>query len=279
MCLSWIFRIFAQDRKMYMANVFKRGKMLPCALMVALSLCAASCHTQHTIFVAGDSTSEYATQEKKGYIRGWAQMLPLYLTDDVKVDIRSRGGRSTKSFIAEGIWDSLVADVEKGDYVFIQFGHNDASKKPERHASYADYRANLARMVGEVRAKGANPVLLTPMVQRTFRGGILVDDRLKGYPGVMRRLAKDMDVPLIDCHQKTRDFVITIGDKASIPYYRHLGPGIDPFKPDGIADDTHMMEKGAKRVAAFVAEGMLELDCKLSKYVVEENVAEELSGE
>lgn len=262
-----------------MTNLFLKNNILSGVFLITLLFCTTSCHTQHTIFMAGDSTSEYATQEKKGYIRGWAQMLPLYLNDDIKIDIRSRGGRSTKSFIADGIWDKLIADVKKGDYVFIQFGHNDASKKPERHASYADYKANLTRMINEVRAKGATPVLLTPMVQRTFRNGILVDDRLKGYPGIMRKLAKEMNVQLIDCHQKTRDFVITIGDKASIPYYRHLGPGIDPFKPDGIADDTHMMEKGAKRVAAFVAEGMLELDNKLSKYVIEDKVNEELSKE
>lgn len=253
--------------------------MISGVFLVVFFLFTTSCRTQHTIFMAGDSTSEYATQEEKGYIRGWAQMLPLFLTDDVIMDIRSRGGRSTKSFIADGIWGKLIADVKKGDYVFIQFGHNDASNKPERHASYVDYKANLTRMINDVRAKGATPVLLTSMVQRTFRNGILVDDRLKGYPGIMRKLAKEMNVLLIDCHQKTRDFVITIGDKASIPYYRHLGPGIDPFKPNGIADDTHMMEKGAKRVAAFVAEGMLELDCKLSKYVIKENVIEELAKE
>ena len=247
-------------------------------LMAIMTL--ASCHTQRTIFMAGDSTAEYATQEKKGYIRGWAQMLPLYLDNDkVKMDIRSRGGRSTKSFIADGIWDKLINDVKKGDYVFIQFGHNDASKRPERHASYADYRKNLIRMINEVRAKGATPVLLTSVVQRTFMNKVLIDDRLKGYPAIMRKLAKEMDVMLIDCHQKTRDFVVTIGDEASKPYYRYLPPGVDPFKPKGIADDTHMMEKGAKRVAAFVAEGMLELDCKLSSFVIEEKVMGELNDE
>jgi lysophospholipase L1-like esterase len=250
-------------------------------MMACVALLAVSCKTtQPTIFMAGDSTSEYATQEKKGYIRGWAQMLPLYLDNDkVKMDIRSRGGRSTKSFIADGIWDKLINDVKKGDYVFIQFGHNDASKRPERHASYADYRKNLIRMINEVRAKGATPVLLTSVVQRTFMNKVLIDDRLKGYPAIMRKLAKEMDVMLIDCHQKTRDFVVTIGDEASKPYYRYLPPGVDPFKPKGIADDTHMMEKGAKRVAAFVAEGMLELDCKLSSFVIEEKVMGELNDE
>lgn len=253
-------------------NSFMKRYGLFCVVAIMMT----SCHTQRTIFMAGDSTSEYATQEKKGYIRGWAQMLPQYLNDDVKVDIRARGGRSTRTFISDGIWDKLIADVKKGDYVFIQFGHNDASRNPKRHASYADYKANLIRMINEVRAKGATPVLLTSMVQRTYQNGLLVDDRLKGYPGIVRRLAKEMDVLLIDCHQKTRDFVVTIGDEPSKPYYRYLGPGIDPFKPDGIADDTHMMEKGARRVAAFVAEGMLELDNRLSHYVIEEKVLEEL---
>lgn len=253
-----------------------RNKPRLILLLIATMLCVGCKTSQPTIFMAGDSTSEYATQEKKGYIRGWAQMLPLYLNDEVKMDIRSRGGRSTKSFIADGIWGRLIADVKKGDYVFIQFGHNDASKRPERHASYEDYKANLTRMINEVKEKEATPVLLTSVVMRTFRNRVLVDDRLKGYPAIMRKLAKEMDVMLIDCNQKTRDFVVTIGDEASKPFYRHLGPGIDPFKPEGIADDTHMMEKGAKRVAAFVAEGMLELDCKLSKYVVEEKVMEEI---
>lgn len=228
------------------------------------------------VYLIGDSTCANKNLDKQNPERGWGQLFRAFFDEGVVVENHALNGRSTKSFREEGRWEPIYSQMQKGDYVFIQFGHNDASKKPERHASYADYRANLIRMINDVRAKGATPVLLTSMVQRTFKERLLVDDRLKGYPGIMRRLAKEMDVLLIDCHQKTRDFVVTIGDEASIPYYRHLGPGIDPFKPDGIADDTHMMEKGARRVAAFVAEGMLELDNHLSKYVVEERVLEEL---
>ncbi len=220
------------------------------------------------IFIAGDSTAQDGSNEKNGLIRGWAQMLPLYLSDDVEIKNHAIGGRSTKTFISEGRWDRLLAGVKKGDYVFIQFGHNDASSRPERHTSYSEYEQNLIKMIDDTRQKGATPVLLTSVVMRTFYKGSLIDNRLKGYPVITRQVAKKHHVPLIDVNLKTRDFVTMLGDEASKPYYRWLGPGIDPFKPDGIQDDTHMMEKGAKKVASFIAEGMKELNIQgLSNYV------------
>lgn len=246
-------------------------------LALLITFLSGFCLKSHktTVFIAGDSTAQTYTQERHGYIRGWGQMLPLYLTDDVQVINHAMGGRSTKSFIAEGRWEKLLAQVQKGDYVFIQFGHNDASKKPERHASYEDYRANLVRMVNDVRQRKGHPVLLTSIVMRTFYKGNLIDDRLKGYPVIMRQVAKEMNVPLIDANLKTRDFVTMLGDKASIPYYRHVEPGVDHIKPDGVKDDTHMMEKGARKVAYLIAEGIREAQLKgLSKYISLENVPE-----
>lgn len=220
------------------------------------------------IFIAGDSTAQSYKEEKDGLIKGWGQMLPLYLSDEVEVVNHAIGGRSTKTFISEGRWDKLLSQVNAGDYVFIQFGHNDASTRPERHTSYDDYRANLIRMISDVRAKGANPVLLTSVVMRTFQKGNLVDDRLKGYPVITRQVAKEYGVPMIDVNLKTRDFITMLGDEDSKAYYRWVEPGVDHAKPNGLKDDTHMMEKGAKQVAFFVAEGIKELDIeRLSKYV------------
>lgn len=221
-----------------------------------------------TIFIAGDSTAQTYKVEKDGLIKGWGQMLPKFLDNDVVVANHAMGGRSTKSFIAEGRWDSLISRVQPGDFVMIQFGHNDASTKPERHASYADYRKNLIKFITDVQARKATPILLTSVVMRTFVKGNLVDDRLKGYPVIMRQLAREMNVPLIDINQKTHDFITMLGDSASIPYYRHVKPGEDPTKPDGLIDDTHMMEKGATNVAKFVAEGLVDLHLKgLSEHV------------
>lgn len=220
------------------------------------------------VFIAGDSTARSYVEERDGLIKGWGQMLPLFLDNSVEVINHAMGGRSTKSFIAEGRWDRLLSEVKPGDYVFIQFGHNDASTRPERHASYEEYEQNLRKMIADTREKGATPVLLTSIVMRTFVNGHLTDDRLKGYPATMRRVAKEEKVTLIDINLVTRDFVTLLGDEASKPYYRWVEPGVDPIKPDGLKDDTHMMEKGAIQVARFVAEGIKEAGLpKLSEHV------------
>ncbi|MHB9055939.1 MAG: GDSL-type esterase/lipase family protein [Paludibacteraceae bacterium] len=220
------------------------------------------------ILIAGDSTAQTYREDRDGLIKGWGQMLADFLDENVQVVNHAIGGRSTKTFLNEGRWDKLLSETGKGDYVFIQFGHNDASTRPERHASYADYYANLVKMIQDVRAKKANPVLLTSVVMRTFVKGNLTDDRLKGYPVIMRIIAKEYNVPLIDVNQKTKDLVTMLGDKASIPYYRWAKPGEDLTKPGGIEDNTHMMKKGAGQVAYFVAEGIRELHLKgLSNHV------------
>lgn len=239
--------------------------------LLAFIICAFTASDKPvTIFIAGDSTAQSYKEEKDGLIKGWGQMLPLFLDDNVRVVNHAMGGRSTKTFISEGRWERLLSEVSPGDYVFVQFGHNDASTRPERHASYEDYRNNLIRFIEDVRAKKANPVLLTSVVMRTFdKKGNLVDDRLKGYPVITRQVAKEYNVPMIDVNLKTRDFITLLGDSASIPYYRWVEPGVDHAKPEGLKDDTHMMEKGATQVASFVAEGIKDLNLTgLSEHIL-----------
>jgi len=238
-------------------------------VLVAIISCAFKTSDKPvSIFIAGDSTAQTYKEEKDGLIKGWGQMLPLFLDSKVRVVNHAMGGRSTKTFIEEGRWERLLSEVSAGDYVFIQFGHNDASTRPERHASYDDYRKNLIRMIGEVRGKNARPVLLTSVVMRTFKDGNLIDDRLKGYPVITRQVAKEYDVPMIDINLKTRDFITMLGDEDSKAYYRWVEAGVDPAKPEGLQDDTHMMEKGATQVARFVAEGIQDLQLPdLSEHV------------
>ncbi len=242
-------------------------KIILFAIAVIFLSAFSSSERKVRILIAGDSTAQ-TYKEKDGLIKGWGQMFPLFLDDKVEVINHAMGGRSTKTFLNEGRWDKLMLQVRKGDYVFIQFGHNDASTKPERYASHADYHDNLIKMIQDVKAKKATPVLLTSIVMRTFVNGNLTDDRLKAYPVIMRQLAKEYNVKLIDVNQKTKDFVTVLGDKKSIPYYRYSESGVDPTKPEGIKDDTHMMEKGATQVAYFVAEGIKELNLKgISEHV------------
>ena len=213
------------------------------SLIILLAMTSSDTHRPR-IFIAGDSTAQgYDTT--KTVMRGWGQMLPYYICDGTEVVNHAKAGRSTKSFRDEGRWDSLMNQVRKGDWVLIQFSHNDTSTKPERHASPEDFRKNLIRFIEETRSKGANPMLLTPLVMRTFHEGNLIDNRLKTYPGIIRKVAKEYNIPMIDVNLKTRDMILLLGDERSK----------DLYVPN---DDTHTCEAGARAVARIVAEGLKE---------------------
>jgi len=232
--------------------------------------CLSQASNPVRVFIAGDSTAQtYDTS--KTLQRGWGQMLQSFFDSNVEVVNRAKAGRSTKSFIDEGRWDSITTNLKKGDWVFIQFAHNDTSTKPERHASPADFRRNLIKFIEETRAKKANPLLLTPIVMRTFNEqGNLVDDRLKNYPSIIRAVAHEYNVPMIDINVKTRDLILNLGSEKSKELYMWLNPGEDSSKPDGSKDDTHTRETGAKQIARFVVEGIKDLHIKgLYRHIVQ----------
>lgn len=239
----------------------------PFLLLIFLCFAFQSKPERVKIFIAGDSTAQsYDTTQT--IQRGWGQILGSFFDDGVEVVNRAKAGRSTKSFQDEGRWAGIMHDVRKGDYVFIQFGHNDTSTKPERHASPADYRANLIKFIEETRAHKATPVLLTSIVMRTFKEKVLVDDRLKSYPGIMRAVAREYHVPLIDVNLETRDLILALGDQKSKALYMWVDSGIDKAHPKGDKDDTHTRYAGAHQVAAFVAQGICDLNIKpLTKHL------------
>ncbi len=230
------------------------NKILTLSLLCIIFLC--SCKDEApgkiNIYIAGDSTAQnYDTT--KTVQRGWGQMLPRFFDQQVNVINKAIGGRSTKSFLAEGRWQQILDSIKPNDYVIIQFGHNDASKKPERHASYPDYKQNLIKMVTEAQAKQARPVLATSIVMRTFEGHALIDNRLLGYPAITRQVADSLNIPMIDTYVRTRDMIIMMGDSTSKSLYMWVKPGIDKKHPEGRQDDTHLQEPGAMAVAKIVA--------------------------
>ncbi|MFA6778372.1 MAG: rhamnogalacturonan acetylesterase [Paludibacteraceae bacterium] len=204
------------------------------------------------IFISGDSTAQ-SYDTTKTVMRGWAQMLPYFFDKHVTVINKAKAGRSTKSYLAEGRWNEVVDSLRPNDYVIIQFGHNDASSKPERHASYNDYKRNLITMVKEAQAKQARPILATSIVMRTFKNNGLLDDRLKGYPVITRQLADSLNIPLIDTWLKSRDLIIMMGDEPSKKLYMWIEAGVDSIRPNGSQDDTHLQASGATAIAKMVA--------------------------
>ncbi|MEC3912733.1 rhamnogalacturonan acetylesterase [Sphingobium sp. CR2-8] len=228
-----------------------------------------------TILIASDSTA--ATYKADRYPQvGWGQMLSCGLAPDVRVSNHAMGGRSTRTFLAEGRWARLMAEVMPGDTVLIQFGHNDqARNKLERWAPAAtDYRDNLMRFIWDVRTAGGVPVLVTPVARRNFgvHGKAVAD--YPAYSGVMRTLATDLHVPLIDLEARSRVWLDRAGPEAAKAYYLHyrVEDHVAAF-PKGVTDDTHFSEIGGRQVADLVADGLKALNLPVSAKVLSQRPA------
>lgn len=228
--------------------------------LAALVCAAATVRAPATIFIAGDSTAAPKLAERRPET-GWGEAFAT-LVDSTRfrVDNRALNGRSTRTFIEEGRWMSLVEALKPGDWVFIQFGHNDESKdKVDRYTAPADYRANLHRFVTDVRAKGAKPVLMTPVMRRRFDEGGRFYDTHGEYPDIVRALARADSVPLIDMHFMTRRLLEPLGLAGTRKLFLQLDPGENPNYPDGIADNTHFSPEGALAVARLAHEAFIAL--------------------
>ena len=218
-----------------------------------------------TVHLAGDSTMADKAEDKRPET-GWGEALPALL-DPARVRVKNyaKNGRSTRTFISEGLWDELLANVVPGDYVFIEFGHNDESKeKVDRYTTPDEFRANLTRFVRETRARGARPVLLTPVARRRFDAAGSVVDSHGDYPGYVREVAFGTGTPLIDMLRETTAVLARHGWDGSRPLFLQLAPGAHPNYPAGVDDNTHSSPEGARVNAALVAEGLRALGLDLA---------------
>lgn len=198
-----------------------------------------------TVHYIGDST--VARNNIHSYPQtGMSQALSLYLKESVTVRSYAKNGRSTKSFLDEGRFGPVEAAMEPGDFLFIQFGHNDEKDDPARHTDpETTFRENLLLFIRAARERGAKPVLLTPIARRLFdEAGNFRPGSHGAYPDAMRALAKDEDVPLIDLTEMTERFLPQLGDESSKPMF--MWP----------KDNTHLKPEGAVKMAGFVAEGL-----------------------
>lgn len=221
-----------------------------------------------TIFLAGDSTMAGKSPQRRPET-GWGETLEQHFkTGTVKIENRAANGRSSKSFISEGLWQNVVKDVQKGDYVFIQFGHNDSSKeKGERYSPPELFKSNLAKFVDEVRAKGATPVLMTPVVRRRFDKDSKFYDSHGEYPDLTRAVAKEKKAALIDMQKMSEALVIKYGDEGSRKLFLQLKPGENPNFPNGIEDNTHFSTLGAEEMATLAVNALKKSSLKLRKLI------------
>ena len=219
------------------------------------------------IFIAGDSTA--ANKEVKAFPEtGWGMPFAYFFDSTVTVDNRAKNGRSTRTFISEGLWQKLIDDVHDGDYVLIQFGHND--EVPSKIGSYTppdDYKANLSRFVGETRNRKANPVLLTPVSRRQFDSTGRIKETHEIYSNLVRDVAKQYHVPLIDMDEQSKVLLQKFGAENSKLLFMQLEPGEHPNYPEGRNDNTHFNELGARKIAQLVLSGIKELHLELAERI------------
>lgn len=224
-------------------------------IILGIALCiATACTAQKTtIYCIGDSTMANKKNPDVNPEHGWGQMLPEFFKSNATIDNRAVNGRSTRSFIDEGRWDSILKSLKKGDYVLIQFGHNDQKENdPKRYTNpHTAYRHNLIRFVTEAREKGATPILFSSIVRRNFNEqGTLVDTH-GDYPLETRLVAQQYDVPFIDLQYLTEQMEESHGVEGSKKLHLHYKPGEVAYYPDGRDDDTHLSKLGATTVAGF----------------------------
>ena len=234
------------------------------------------------IFLAGDSTM--ADKPKLEFPeRGWGQLFRELVRPPAKIENHARNGRSTKSFIDEGLWDKLIARVRTGDWVIIQFGHNDEkTSNPKVYTAPREaYRDNLLRFIQEVRARGAHPVLATSVARRSWdASGTLVPSHGE-YPEMVRELAAQQKVPMLELEKLTSDLEHEYGVEDSKRLHLWFPAGALPEKPEGLQDDMHYSELGARRVAALAAREIHRLELPIAEWITvpDTTVATDGSGD
>lgn len=250
-----------------------------------------------TIFTIGDSTMANKKLDGGNPERGWGQMLSRYFSSDVVIDNHAVNGRSSKSFIDEGRWDAVLKKLKPGDYVFIQFGHNDEKPDQERHTDPGTtFDANLKRFVTEARAKGGIPVLFNSIVRRNFGKGdadavakaIIQDDSRENatqqakdtigsdarlidthgaYLDSPRNVAQELNVPFVDLNKLTHEVVEGMGPEDSKKLYVWVAPNTVAALPKGRQDNTHLNVYGANIVAELAAKAVTEVVPALKPYL------------
>ncbi|HRH42815.1 MAG TPA: rhamnogalacturonan acetylesterase [Pyrinomonadaceae bacterium] len=224
---------------------------------------------QVTVYLAGDSTMAQKQPDKRPET-GWGEMIQQKCDETkVKIDNRAQNGRSTKSFIDEGRWKAIVDVLKKGDYVFIEFGHND--EKADKPAVYAapntDYRNNLIKFVNEVRAKKAFPILFTPVMRRKFDDKGIFQDTHGEYPDAVRKVAQELKVPLIDMHRLSETVLKKLGVEESRTLFLQLKPNENANYPKGVEDNTHFNPKGAEIMANLAIDEIRKTKIGLKKFL------------
>jgi lysophospholipase L1-like esterase len=222
---------------------------------------------KNTIYLIGDSTM--GIKETKAYPEtGWGMPFATFFDSSIVVENHARNGRSTRTFISENRWQPIAEKLQEGDYVFIQFGHNDESKeKMDRYTTPDEYKRNLSKFIDESKQKKAIPILLTPVSRRRFKDGAAQETHVE-YSKLAREVAKEKNVSFIDLDKKSIELLQKFGEEKSKLLFLQLEPGVHPNYLEGKIDNTHFNELGAREIAQVVLAEIKNLKLELADRII-----------
>ncbi len=258
------------------------------ALIAILALTSANVPKTTTVFIIGDSTAANKKIDEGKQERGWGMVLQGFFSEEIYVENHAVNGRSTKSFIDEGRWDVVLSRIKSGDYVIIQFGHNDEKPQPERHTDAGTtFDANLTKFVEETREKGGIPILMSPVVRRNFHikaeeqaddealrdskfhfeeeNSDTLADTHGAYRFSARNVAAETQCVYVDANKITHDIEQSFGVEGSRKLHMWFKPGEHPSMPEGRQDNTHYSVFGAHVVASALSKALAEKIPQLAK--------------
>lgn len=231
----------------------KKYQLLRLSLLVSAILLSFKVQDDRKIkiYLIGDSTMSVKAISKYPET-GWGMPFTYFFDQSVIVDNRAQNGRSTRSFMNEGRWKEVTDSLNAGDYVFIQFGHNDEVKTKPTYTTEAEFKTNLLQYVNETIKAKATPILLTPVARRSFDANGKVRDTHELYSQIVRDVAREKGIALIDLDKRSMALLQQFGVENSKFLFNKLDPGQNPNYPAGIDDNTHFNEFGARRIAELV---------------------------
>lgn len=222
------------------------------------------------VFLIGDSTMCYY-EPARAPLTGWGMPFANFFDSTVMIDNRARGGRSTRTFISENRWQPIADSLNEGDYVLIQFGHNDEAKEEkykDRFTPVPDYKNNLVKFITETRNKKAIPVLITPVTRMRFDKEGKIQETHIEYSAAVWEVGKATNTPVIDLDRKSRDLLQSMGPIYSKWLFMQLDSLEHPSYPDGQKDNTHFNEYGARMIAEIVLAEIKNLNLELADRII-----------
>ncbi len=255
-----------------MTVIAKRISVLLSFLLLSFMIPLEKKHIK--VYLIGDSTM-CLYDSSRAPLTGWGMPFANFFDSSVAIDNRAKGGRSTRTFLSENRWQPIADSLMEGDYVLMQFGHNDEAKGEkykDRYTPVPDYKTNLIKFIKETRSKKATPVLITPVARLQFdKEGNIMEAHAE-YTHACYEIAKEYDVALIDLDKKSRELLQQFGPSNAKLLFMQLDSAENPNYPNGIKDNTHFNSYGARRIAELVLSGIKELNLELADRIINNGI-------